>query len=44
VTPISKYEDKEVEEICDIIEETLKSLEKLRQTDHNEEQEQCVWR
>jgi hypothetical protein len=33
--PISKYEDDEVEEIYDIIEETLESLEKVRQTDHN---------
>jgi len=30
--PILKYEGDEVEEICDIIEETLKRLEKKRQT------------
>ena len=41
---ISKYEDDEMEEVCDVIEETLKSLEKVRQTDHNGGQEQCVWR
>jgi len=29
---MSKYEDDELEEICDIIEETLKSLENMRQT------------
>jgi hypothetical protein len=33
--PTSKYEDDKVEEICDIIEEILKCLEKLRQTDHS---------
>jgi len=41
---ISKYGDDEVEEIFDKLEETMKSLEKARQTDHNGGQKQCVWR